>query len=190
MKPLPIAIGVIGLLALFTGLASAKPATGPAKPPTEPPTPPVKPPTPWPFPPSTPPVTPPVTPPTTAASAAAARMVANLFAAERSTSTVKAAKGREDKSLVSSFQSAAKLTADGLAGPGTLAAAAANGQYDLPHVFYWPTSANAQKVYEYRSALESIAEKLDASNPRAAAQLRASAAREHGEAGIVGPLAT
>lgn len=182
MKPLiPALLAALGLAALFAGKASAaenKPPT--PKPPT--PKPPVSPVLP------TPPIWP--SPPPTAAEKAAQAMVAELWRAERSAGSVKAAKGREDKSLVVAFQNAAKLTADGKAGPGTLLAAAAHGQTDLPHVFYWPTSATAQKVYAYRAALLSVAEKLATKDPNGSSQLKASAAREHGEAGIVGALAS
>lgn len=133
---------------------------------------------------------PPVAVPKTPVETAADLMVAHLKRLQIAAGDVKRAKGKEDKNIVKKFQSLAKLTSDGKPGPGTLVAAAGHGQYELPYVMYWPTGATAQKVYDYRAALEALATKLDATDPVGAQQLRASAAREKGQAGIVGALAT
>jgi hypothetical protein len=132
----------------------------------------------------------PVAVPKTPVETAADLMVAHLKRLQIASGDVKKAKGKEDKNIVKKFQGLAKLTSDGKPGPGTLVAAAGHGQYELPLVMYWPTGAKAQKVYDYRAALEALALKLDATDKVAAEQLRASAAREKGQAGIVGPLAT
>lgn len=117
---------------------------------------------------------------------AADLMVAHLKRVQLQAGSVTAAKGKEDKNTVKKFQTLAKLTSDGKPGPGTLVAAASFGQFELPLVMYWPTSATKQKVYDYRAALLAIAAKLDSTNPSGAKQLRESAARERGQAGIVG----
>jgi hypothetical protein len=93
-----------------------------------------------------------------------------------------AAHGKEDKMLVSRFQSLCHKTADGLAGPGTFVDLATYGQSDLPLVMYWPKVSNAQTVYTYRQNLQALADKSRAAGDlTAAATLEASAAREHGE---------
>lgn len=120
---------------------------------------------------------------------AADAMVSHLKRLQLSQGSVTKAKGKEDKNLVKKFQTLAKLTADGSAGPGTMVAAASFGQYELPLVMYWPKSSTTAKVYAYRDALETIASKLDGTNPTGAASLRASAAREKGQAGVInGPV--
>lgn len=139
---------------------------------------------------TTPAVTPPATAPTavpkTPVETAADLMVAHLKRLQITAGDVMKSKGREDKNIVMKFQGLANLTKDGKPGPGTLVAAAGHGQYELPLVMYWPTGATKQKVYDYRAALEALALKLDSTNPSGAKSLRASAAREKGQAGIVG----
>lgn len=101
---------------------------------------------------------------------------------------VKKVQGKEDKGTVMRFQSQEGLTADGKAGPGTMLALA---KYtgNLPLVMYWPTSSNAQSVYKYRAALGDIADAADAAGDTTrGAGLRAAAAAERGQGGIVGAM--
>ena len=121
--------------------------------------------------------------------AAALAMVANMKKVQGAASSVKAAKGKEDMSLVKRFQTLASTTSDGKAGPGTLVLAAKNGQFDLPYVMYWPTSATSKNVITYRNDLQNIASSLaQQGNMAGASALRASASRERGQAGIVGAM--
>ncbi len=101
---------------------------------------------------------------------------------------VKKAKGHEDKSLVMSFQGAEGLKQDGLMGPGgTLQLAKYTG--DLPLVFYWPTGSNKDRVLKYRTDLLAVADAHeDAGRPVIANKIRAAAAKERGQAGIVGTM--
>ncbi len=101
---------------------------------------------------------------------------------------VKKAKGKEDKSLVMAFQKAEGLGADGLTGPGTvLKMAKYTG--DIPLVFYWPKSATSKNVLAYRTTLLQMADVHEQNGrPGVAAKLRASAAKERGQAGIVGSM--
>lgn len=102
---------------------------------------------------------------------------------------VKGAKGREDKALVKKFQSLVGLDPDGSAGPATFLVLAAKGAITLPLVYYWPKTATAATVAEYRTNLEKIAQKHEQAGRRDQANtLRVSIAREHGEGGINGPL--
>lgn len=121
---------------------------------------------------------------------AADNMVTHLRQIQDKYQTVKLAKGKQDTALVSKFQTLAGLKADGKPGPGTLIAAAKAGVGQvLPLVMYWPVSANAQSVYAYRTAIEDVAAKADAAgDTMRAAALRQSAARERGQAGIVGTM--
>jgi len=99
---------------------------------------------------------------------------------------VKGSKGKEDLNIVKRFQKEAGLTQDGKAGPGTLVAIAQSGTGQLPMVMYWP-SGGTKKVNlpKYRSDLEAVAKAADLNKfPTLAAQIRASAARETGEAGL------
>jgi hypothetical protein len=99
------------------------------------------------------------------------------------------AKGKEDMVLIKRFQSLAGDTADGMAGPGTLARTAQHGQSNLPLVMRWPKSATSTKVLEYRNVLTVMADKSRSEgNTTRADELSASAARERGQAGIVGPM--
>lgn len=112
----------------------------------------------------------------------------NLIATQKKYG-VKAAKGKEDRMLVKKFQGLAGLTADGNAGPATLLILATKGALELPLVYYWPKTATAATVAEYRTALENIAKKHEQLGSRDQANtLRVSIAREHGEGGINGPL--
>ena len=93
---------------------------------------------------------------------AAEAMVKNIRAVQAARGA-KGAKGAEDQSLVRKFQTlAGGSTPDGIAGMGTMIAAARAGQSSLPAVLYWPKAATtvqilAQKVLEYRSALRALA---------------------------------
>jgi hypothetical protein len=98
---------------------------------------------------------------------------------------VKTVKHKEDKALVSRFQSLANTTADGKAGPGTLALMAKHGVCELPLVMYWPTSATSKTVLKYREALYAVA---DTKPEPCASQIRQSASKERGQAGIVGSM--
>jgi len=118
---------------------------------------------------------------------AADTMITSLSRVQSQYATVKAAKGKEDKSIVSKFQKLAGLKQDGLTGPGTLLAAAQAGITQvLPLVMYWPKSATAKNVLAYRSALLTEADKAESTgDTMRASALRNSAARERGQAGIV-----
>lgn len=103
---------------------------------------------------------------------------------------VKKAKGSQDQTLVKRFQELTNAKQDGKPGPGTLVAAAQQGQGTLPLVFYWPTGATTQKVVDYRNALAALAqEAAQRGDVARAANLIDSANRERGQAGIVGNLA-
>jgi len=104
---------------------------------------------------------------------------------------VKRAKGTEDKALVKAFQLAEGATttqADGLAGPNTnLKLAKHLGA--VPLVFYWPKSATATNVNNYRATLRQMADVHEQNGrPTTANQLRAAATKERGQAGIVGSM--
>lgn len=101
---------------------------------------------------------------------------------------VKKVQGKEDKASITRFQAQEKLTQDGKAGPGTtLALAKYTGQ--LPLVMYWPQKSNAQSVFAYRAKLQDLADAADAAgNPQMGSDLRASAAAERGQGGIVGTM--
>lgn len=115
-------------------------------------------------------------------------VVANLGANQQKFG-IKGAKGKEDKLLVKKFQAIVGLTQDGSAGPATYILLAGKGAVNLPLVYYWPKTATAATVAEYRSNLEKIAKKLEENGRRDEANtLRVSIAREHGEGGINGPL--
>lgn len=101
---------------------------------------------------------------------------------------VKSVQGKEDKSSVMRFQTQEGLTSDGKVGPGTNAALAKYVGV-LPLVMYWPTASNAQTVYTYRAKLQTLADAADAAgNSQMATDLRASAAAERGQGGIVGSM--
>lgn len=101
----------------------------------------------------------------------------------------KVAHGRENSSLVIAFQKLAGLTPDGKAGPGVVKALASIGhQCNLPLVMYWPTSANAKSVQNYRADLLTIAATFDSVNSTCAAAVRMAAQKERGTGGIVGAM--
>lgn len=136
-----------------------------------------------------PPVAPPSPASKTPVETCADTMIAHLHRLQNTYGIPPKCKGKEDQNLIKKFQSLAKLTSpDGKPGPGTLAAAATAGQYNLPYVMYWPKSATSKKVLEYRATLNAIADKLEATNPSGAEELRLSATRERGQAGIVGAM--
>jgi len=87
---------------------------------------------------------------------------------------------------VKKFQTSAGLTPDGKSGPGTTLAYAKNGVGVLPPVLFWPVSANGKTVLAYRAAVLKIADQTV--DPLQASALRQSAARERGQAGIVGQM--
>jgi outer membrane biosynthesis protein TonB len=186
-----------------TPVISPPPAVVPPAPPaqttpvTAPPAPPPPPAMPSPPPPPEAPPAAPAPPPApepipkTPVEMAAEDMCLNLKRAIRNAGHVKKAKGKEDKSLVMRFQSKAGLTSDGKAGPGTLITAAENGVCDLPQVFYWPTGATAKTVLKYRANLLDVADQRSSEgNTTCANEIRASASRERGQAGIVGNMPT
>lgn len=95
------------------------------------------------------------------------------------------AKGKEDKSIVVKFQTAAGITADGLAGPGTLAKAASLSVGNLPLVMYWPRGSSLAKVQQYRDTLRRLAGQADAQgHVELGNQLRMVANYEKGQAGV------
>lgn len=107
----------------------------------------------------------------------------NLF---NRSGSVKAAKGKEDVALVKKFQTQEGAKADGKYGPGS-ALKLGNYVSDVPPVMYWPAGANATTVKKFRSDLETLALNAEAlGNADRANGLRASAAREKGQGGIVG----
>jgi len=116
---------------------------------------------------------------------AADAMVRNLRAVQLA-SGMPGGRGREDQSLVRKFQTLAGLgTPDGMAGPGTIAAAAKAGQSALPLVMYWKKGATASDVYKYRAVLNDLATAARAAgNMSRAAELDQSAANERGQGGI------
>jgi hypothetical protein len=116
---------------------------------------------------------------------AAEAAATNLKSVQRNSGSVKAAKGREDQALVKRFQTLCGTTSDGMAGPGTLGLMAKHGVCDLPYVMYWPKSSTKSRVIKYREAIYAVA---DSKSEPCASQLRASAARERGQAGIVGAM--
>lgn len=118
-----------------------------------------------------------------------ARSVATNLGATQQKFGVKSAKGKEDKMLVKKFQALVGLGQDGSAGPATFLMLATKGAVNLPLVYYWPKTATAATVAEYRANLEKIAQTYERNGRRSEANtLRAAAAREHGEGGINGPL--
>lgn len=118
---------------------------------------------------------------------AAEKMVSHLRALQNNAGgNVKAVKGKEDQFIVRQFQSMLGGSVDGKPGPGTLLAAAIHGQSVLPFVMYWPTGATAARVHQYRNDLTNLANQ--SADPNRQAALIASAARERGQAGIVGAM--
>jgi peptidoglycan hydrolase-like protein with peptidoglycan-binding domain len=116
----------------------------------------------------------------------ARELALHLNALELSLGGPKNAKGHQNATLTRAFQKAAGLTVDNVPGPATFIAMARRGVGTLPLVMYWPTKADQKTVIAYRTALRAIASEA----PKAVGdQLRASADRERGQGGIVGPLA-
>lgn len=124
--------------------------------------------------------------PKTETQIAAEAMCANMKAVQAAHG-MPAAKGKEDVSLVKRFQTLAGTTSDGKAGPGTLVLAAEKGACNLPLVMYWPKSATASRVYQYREDIRRVAS-MRSSTCRAL--LESAASKEKGQAGIVGALAS
>lgn len=132
----------------------------------------------------------PLTPPAQLSTAEllARAMVDNLAKVQKQYG-VGGAKGKEDKATVKKFQAAMGLGQDGLAGPAVLLVAAGKGAVNLPRVYYWPRTATASTVSDYRAALEKTAKAFDAlGRVSDALALRTAIAAEHGEGGINGPL--
>lgn len=95
------------------------------------------------------------------------------------------AKGKEDMSIVSAFQSMAGLTADGKAGPGTIAKAASLGVGELPLVQWWPAGSSRAYVQKYRDTIRRLADETEAQGfPAIANQMRMAASYERGQGGI------
>lgn len=128
----------------------------------------------------------------TAQEIAAEQLVNHLLQLQaKAGGNVKSTKGKQDMTLVKRFQAAEGLKQDGLPGPNTMVLAAGRGQGNLPLVMYWPKTADAAYVQKYRASLNTIANDRAAKGfPEFAAALRASALRERGQSGIVGPLLT
>lgn len=142
---------------------------------------------------TSPPQPQPLPQPKSAIEIAADSMTRNLRAVQ-SARGVRGSIGREDQTLVKRFQGLAGGSVDGLTGPGTLIAAAQNGQSNLPAVMYWPratTSADilAQKVLAYRAALQTLADQARAAGlDTRAIELEQSLAREVGQGHKLGPV--
>ena len=134
-----------------------------------------------------PPVVPTVAPPTpkTAVEQSAEGLALHLKSIQKNSTSVKASKGKEDTALVKRFQALAGTSTDGKPGPGTTGLLAKHGVCDLPYIMYWPRGSTKSRVVKYRAAIYAIA---DQKSEPCASQLRASAARERGQAGIVGPM--
>jgi hypothetical protein len=115
-------------------------------------------------------------------------LAAHLLALEKRHGSVKAAKGKQTRRVVDAYQTAAKLKRDGMPGPGTLLSMARVGPTGvLPHVWYWPKGATTTDVKKYRDELEKIASFFEGTGATGrAADLRATALREHGEGGVAG----
>jgi peptidoglycan hydrolase-like protein with peptidoglycan-binding domain len=94
---------------------------------------------------------------------------------------VKGARGKEDIAAIEAFQAGEGVKVDGKAGPGTLLKVA---QYasNLPLVVWWPTGATQKNVTQYKADLNAIA--AATTDPMRANELRASADREKGQAGV------
>jgi hypothetical protein len=180
----------ITLQALEKTQETLKAPTGSLEPPPQPV--PIQASSPPPAPSPPPPQPPPLPPPKTPAQIAAEKMTRHLRSVQ-SKYAFPAAKGREDKSIVIAFQKLTGLTADGLAGPGTLGKAASLGVGLLPLVHYWPRSSTRSSVQIYRNTLRRLAS--EAAHQRAskvAEDLRNAANRESGQSGIIlaGPQLT
>ncbi len=125
----------------------------------------------------------------TAVQIAASNMAVHLKQIQRARGGAKQAKGHEDTNIIKRFQKADGQKQDGLPGPGTLLASARHGVSILPFVMYWPKSATKTRVLRYRSDLNALAQQATAAGDTVrASQLSKSAARERGQAGIVGPM--
>jgi peptidoglycan hydrolase-like protein with peptidoglycan-binding domain len=115
----------------------------------------------------------------------AKKLADHLNALIKAQGGVARAKGKEDVSLVKSFQSAVGLKADGKYGPG--AARAISGYWgDVPLVFYWPAGTLPKtEVPKYRAALEAVATGADMLtsdyDQMRAKMIRLSAIREQGQ---------
>ena len=120
---------------------------------------------------------------------AAAAMAANLLSLQKSFG-MPGAKYKEDKGLVTRFQSMVGEKTDGMPGPGTTLKLALNGRVgNLPLVMYWPRSATASRVLQYRTDVRNVAAQARAAGDTSrAAALELSAQRERGQGGIVGSM--
>lgn len=128
--------------------------------------------------------------PSTDIERSAAAMVLHLRELQRKYGGPKAAKGKQDTTLVKRFQALANLKQDGLPGPQTFVLASSKGAVALPFVMYWPRSANAAYVLKYRDSLRRVADALDSKGMKDEANtLRIVANAERGQGGIIGPLA-
>ena len=120
---------------------------------------------------------------------AASTMVKNLRAMQ-SRLGMPGAQRQEDRAFVARLQHLAGMSnPDGLAGPGTILTAARAGECTLPVVMYWPNGATGENVHQYRRVLQALAQKARSEGRHhQASELEASAAREHGQGGIVGSM--
>lgn len=115
---------------------------------------------------------------------AADAMATHLIALQKKYGA-KAAKGKEDKTLVKRFQREVGMPEDGLPGPGTMLAAAQAGVGTLPKVVYWNKGATkAVTLQKYKNDLRAVAQKARALGlGTLAAQIEASADAEDGSSG-------
>ena len=121
----------------------------------------------------------------TAAQTLAKKLGDHLNQLVKASGGVARAKGKEDESLVRTFQTKNALKVDGKWGPGT-AKVLASLWGDVPIVFYWPKGTlPGTAVPKYRSELEEIAETAEnrgtAYDGMRAKMIRLSEIREQGQ---------
>lgn len=128
------------------------------------------------------PTTPGGTPTTPPVNAQAYAIASNLTVVQSRYGGPVKARGHEDMGLIKGFQSSESLTVDGKTGPGTMLRIAETVSV-LPLIMYWRKGATRQDVLDYRASLNALAAQ---SAPQRAVELRASAERERGQAGVSG----
>ena len=121
----------------------------------------------------------------TAAQTLAKKLGDHLNQLVKASGGVARAKGKEDTSLVRTFQTKNALKVDGKWGPGT-AKVLASLWGDVPIVFYWPKNSQAPTaVPKYRSELDEIADAAEnrgtAYDGMRAKMIRLSEIREQGQ---------
>ncbi len=116
------------------------------------------------------------------------RVQTNMLTLEKASGgKPKVYRDKVDKSAVLAFQAQEKLGSDGKAGPGFMLALAKYVS-EIPLVLYWPNSANSKTVHQYQANLNALADQRAAEgNLSGATELRASALKERGQAGIADP---